>query len=186
MAELIFDHLTRSKTDWRDMLRKFLGEGSMVEPTYARPNRRYIAEGDYFPGNTRVGQSDVVVVIDTSGSIDENLGKTFVAEVAKINEDLQPDAIHVIACDDRVQWTESFGPYDNVEAKFKGRGGTRFAPAFKWVEEQGIRPKALVYFTDLYCSDYGKNPGYDVLWVVWPGGAEGPVPFGDILRMSHG
>ena len=171
--------------DWRDELKRFLGGGEIKEPSWARPNRRFIHQGQYLPGSAKFGPGEIVLAIDVSGSIDNSLLSKFLAEVNKVNEDLQPDKIHVMTCDTRVPWTETFGPYDSVAVPRKAvtGGGTAFSPVFKKVMEMGVEPKALVYFTDLYCSDFGEQPDYPVLWVVWPGGAD-RKPWGELVKMD--
>lgn len=169
--------------DWRDTLRKFLGGGNERDQSWSRPNRRFIGSGDYLPGFAKYGPGEVVLAIDTSGSVNDQLLGKFMAEVRKINEDIQPEKIHVVCCDCVVQWTDTFGPFDDVKAVAKGRGGTAFSPVFNWVKEREIEPKALIYFTDLECSDYGKAD-YPVLWVVWPGGSSRNPPFGEVIRMD--
>lgn len=178
-----YDESYRGRKDWRDEVRKFLGGGEIPAQSWSKPNRRYIADGVYLPGMPKEGPGVVVLAIDTSGSIDDTLLTKFIAEVRKINVDMQPECIHVVCCDARVQWTGEFGPYDDVKAEPKGRGGTAFSPVFNWVRERGINPKALMYFTDLECSDFGNKPEFPVLWICWPGGSQKRPPFGDVVRM---
>ena len=48
----------------------------------------------------------------------------------------------------------------------KGRGGTRFAPVFEYVDDHQLNPDCVIYFTDLECNDFGPDPGYPVLWAA--------------------
>ncbi|CAB4122468.1 VWA-like domain containing protein [uncultured Caudovirales phage] len=173
-----------SGKDWRNDLRKFLGGGSIPEQSWSRPNRRYIADDIYLPGNPKEGPGEIAVFVDTSGSVNEKLLAKFIAELGKINADLQPEKTHVAAIDTRIQWTEEFTAYEDVTCKPAGRGGTDFAPAFKWIEEKGVNIKAAIYFTDLECSSFGPKPDYPVLWIVWPGGSTRKPPFGDVIYME--
>ena len=177
------DESYQGRKDWRDEIRRFLGGGELPQQSWSKPNRRYVADDIYLPGTPKEGPGVVVLAIDTSGSINDALLNKFIAEVRKINVDMQPECIHVVCCDARVQWTAEFGPYDDVKAEPKGRGGTAFSPVFKWVRERGINPKALMYFTDGECNDYGGKPDYPVLWIVWPGGSPRKPPFGETIRM---
>lgn len=180
-----------SDKDWRDEFRLFLGYGEEKLPDWSRPNRRYIHQDLYLPGQARHEVGVVVLAVDTSGSIDDKLLARFIAEVNKVNQDCAPNEIHVISCDCRIQSHEVFGPYDIVQAKAIGRGGTAFAPVFRFIRNQGIDPACVVYFTDLECYDYGEKPDYPVLWVKWPDGgynlsdkiSQG-VPFGRVILMD--
>jgi len=184
--ESVIEELFTSHKDWRDLLRKHLGGGSVPEQSWSRPNRRYIGDGDFLPGNAKHGPGEIVLAIDTSGSVNDDLLSRFMAEIQKINEDLQPEKIHVLCCDTKVQWNETFNSYEKVWANPLGRGGTAFSPVFDWVENSNNpTPKAVVYFTDLHCSDFWKRePEYPVYWIVWPGGAN-RVPWGEIIRMEE-
>ena len=62
---------------------------------------------------------------------------------------------------------------------FKGGGGTSFRPVFEWVEKQGLRPEALVYFTDAEGEFPERAPHYPVIWLVK--GRE-PVPWGEAWK----
>ena len=64
-----------------------------------------------------------------------------------------------------------------------GGGGTNFQPPFKWIADQGIEPKAVVYLTDLICSSYPEPPTYPVLWLVYGGMTQ--VPFGEVVRTDE-
>ena len=182
MAEI--ERVNATKKDWREELRMFLGGGQSKEQSWSKPSRRHIADDLYLPGMPPSGPGVVVLAIDTSGSVDDSLLSRFVAEINKVNEDLQPEEIHVVCCDTHVQWSECFGPYDSVIAKPLGRGGTRFSPVFEWVKKMGIEPKALLYFTDLECSDFGTKPDYPVRWVLWPDGSNRAPPFGEVIKMD--
>jgi predicted metal-dependent peptidase len=183
--EKMIDESWLSKKDWKDELRQFLGGGEQKEPSWSRPNRRYVHQGEYLPGPSKFGPGRIVLAIDVSGSVQGDLVEKFCAEVRKINIDLQPEAIDVMTCCTRIPWQEEFGPYDDVQIPKKAitGGGTAFSPVFRRVKEMGIAPKALVYFTDLECSDFGPKPDYPVLWVVWPGGANN-APWGNIIHMD--
>lgn len=174
-----------SKKSWKEELRQFLGGGEQKEPSWSKPNRRYVHQGDYLPGPSKFGPGRIVLAVDVSGSVQGDLVQKFCAEVRKINIDLQPEAIDVMTCCTRIGWQEEFGPYEDVDipARAITGGCTAFSPVFRRVKEMGISPKALVYFTDLECHDFGEEPPYPVLWICWPGGAD-RAPWGKIVHMD--
>ena len=53
-------------------------------------------------------------------------------------------------------------------------------PPFKWVEENGVEPKCLIYLTDLRCHSFPDAPDYPVLWVT---DSHKAVPFGETVRI---
>src|SRR5207253_6141714 len=91
-----------------------------------RPNRQYIASGLYLPSVERRGLGEIVVAVDTSGSIGRLELEQFAAEISAISEEANPEAIHVVYCDAAVQCAQQFGPSEPVRLEPKGGGGTDF------------------------------------------------------------
>lgn len=56
-------------------------------------------------------------------------------------------------------------------------------PPFRWVDENGIEPKGLIYLTDLCCNSFPVEPDYPVLWVT---DLQKAAPFGETLRIHIG
>jgi len=82
---------------------------------------------------------------------------------------------------------EELGPGDlPLSIRAAGRGGTSFDPAFRWVEEQGIRPSCLVYLTDGECGYPSQTPNYPVLWAILPGRglSAAQPPFGEVVAIE--
>jgi predicted metal-dependent peptidase len=50
--------------------------------------------------------------------------------------------------------------------QFKGGGGTAFKPVMEWIDNNNVQPSALIYFTDLECSEFPEEPNYPVLWAT--------------------
>ena len=72
------------------------------------PNRRYIASGLYLPSVERQGVGEIVIAVDTSGSIGKRELEQSAGEISAISEEAQPEAIHVVYCDAAVQSTQEF------------------------------------------------------------------------------
>jgi predicted metal-dependent peptidase len=75
-----------------------------------------------------------------------------------------------------------------VKLTAKGGGGTRFSPVFDSVNAQCLEsdaPKALLYFTDLECSDRPMEPSeYPVLWIT-PAWVTRKAPFGEQVQLQE-
>jgi predicted metal-dependent peptidase len=155
-----------SRQDWRAILRDFVTATSPSDYRWSPPNRRYIASGLYLPSVQRRGLGEIVVAVDTSGSIGNDELEQFAGEISAISEEAQPEAIHVVYCDAAVQSTQEFGPSEPIRLEPKGGGGTDFCPVFRWVDENNITPVCLIYLTDLCCNSYPEAPEYPVLWVT--------------------
>ncbi len=55
--------------DWRSVLREFVSAHARNDYSWARPNRRFLAQGLYLPGLHSEELGDVVLAVDTSGSV---------------------------------------------------------------------------------------------------------------------
>jgi predicted metal-dependent peptidase len=124
---------------------------------------------------------EIVIAVDTSGSIGKLELEQFAGEISAISEEVQPEAVHVVHCDSAVQSTQQFGPSAPVRLEPRGGGGTDFCPPFKWVADNGIAPVFFIYLTDLCCRSHPEAPEYPVLWVT---GSRGTAPLGETLRIS--
>ena len=133
------------------------------------------------PSVERRGLGEIVIAVDTSGSIGRIELEQFAGEISAISQEAQPEAIHVVYCDAAVQSAQQFGPSEAVRLEPKGGGGTDFRPAFEWVAENDIAPVCLIYLTDLCCDSYPEAPEYPVLWVT---DSRRNAPFGETLRIT--
>ena len=170
-----------SKQDWRAILRAFVAATTMSDYRWTPPNRRHIGAGLYLPSVMRSGVGEIVIGVDTSGSIGQDELEHFAGEITAISDEAQPDAIHVVYCDAAVQSSQQFGPSEPITLEPKGGGGTDFRPVFEWVEQNGLRPACLIYLTDLCCHSYPEEPDYPVLWATDSGGT---APFGDTIQIT--
>jgi predicted metal-dependent peptidase len=175
--------IATDRVDWRDKFRMAFDGVLRGEVSWARPNRRFIQHGMYLPGWRRTGAGRVGFVLDTSGSISANELSVYTAAVLGILEETGPEAVALIQCDAEVQRIDHIQPgesFDRIEVH--GRGGTRFQPAFDWIAESGFGADAIVYATDLNCSDQPRNPGAPVIWLTPT--RNRTMPFGEIVPVS--
>lgn len=179
-VERVLTRVRQSIQDWRAILRDFIAALDPSDYSWTPPNRRYVAMGLYLPSIIRTGIGEIVIAVDTSGSIGSEELQQFAAEITAISGEARPEQIHVLYADAAVQGTTTFGPGDPVELQPIGGGGTDFRPAFEWVAEQGLAPKCLIYLTDLCCRSYPDVPEYPVLWVT---DSQREAPFGETLQI---
>ena len=154
----------QSQQDWRAILRDFVAATAPCDYRWTPPNRRYIASGLYLPSVERRGLGEIVIAVDTSGSIGKVELEQFAGEISAISEEAQPEAIHVVYCDAAVQSSQEFTASEPVRLEPKGGGGTDFRPVFQWVAENDIDPVSLIYLTDLCCDSFPEPPNCPVLW----------------------
>lgn len=186
--ERLIDDLGKPQIDWRDYLRKFITT-SITKNDYRMfpPNRRFLSSGLYLPSMRSEEAGEVVVGVDTSGSVGGNELKAAVTEIAAICEDIRPSRVIVIYCDAEVGNVQEFTPDDYpVSAKDfvpSGGGGTIFQPVFDWVAENMEKPpQALVYITDMYPAAWPEDPQeYPVLWCAT---TDIVGPFGQTVKIQ--
>jgi predicted metal-dependent peptidase len=169
-----------SQRDWRAILREFIAATDPSDYRWTPPNRRFVSSGLYLPSVIRSGVGELVIAVDTSGSIGHQELEQFAGEITAISDEAKPERIHVVYCDAAVQSIEEFGPSEPIRLSPKGGGGTDFRPPFLWVEEEGIQPKCFIYLTDLCCNSFPEPPEYPVLWVT---DSRTTAPFGETLRI---
>jgi predicted metal-dependent peptidase len=173
----------QSQQDWRAILRDFVAATAPADYRWTPPNRRYVASGLYLPSVERRGVGEIVMAVDTSGSIGRLELEQFAAEISAISDEAQPESIHVVYCDAAVQSVQQIVPPAPVRLEPKGGGGTDFRPAFDWVAENEITPACFIYLTDLCCESYPQPPDYPVLWVT---DSHRMAPFGETVRIDLG
>lgn len=165
--ERMIEELLEPVMPWRNILQRFATEKSNDDFSWARGNRRFLAQGLYLP--SRVSQDSMgamVVAVDTSGSITQKLLDEFGSEIVSIHKELRPARLYVIYCDAAVNHVDIFGPDDQLEFKLHGGGGTDFRPPFKWIETNQIIPRCFVYLTDGYGPFPTEEADFPVMWCI--------------------
>ena len=171
---------TKTRTDWKSVLRRFLSERARTDLSYAKPKRRYLADDIYLPSLIGEKLGEILIAVDCSGSIDEKQLNEFAAEIKAICSDVAPSKLHVVYFDSEITHHDTFGPDDAVEIRAHGGGGTAFSPIFEFAAKQAIEPSACVVLTDLDCSDFGQAPAYPVLWAST---RREQAPFGEVVKL---
>lgn len=169
--------------DWEDQLRQWMSERAYDDYSWRQPNRRYIHQGVYMPSMLSETYGEMALLLDTSCSLGQKDLDECAGEVNSIDL-LVAAKKHVMYIDSKLQGYDVFEGHDAVDLHFKGGGGTDFRPGFSKIEEEGITPKVVIYFTDGYCSSYPEVPDYPVLWMITANGRKNfNPPFGDVIHM---
>ncbi len=160
------DTLLQPQLPWRMLLARYMTAAAREDYNYTRPSRR---EGAAILPSLRSNQIDMLVVLDTSGSISRTEMEEFVAEVDAIKAQARA-RITLHACDNRLAeagpWVFEYWDEFKLPDEISGGGGTSFKPVFDWVQRQAMRPDLLVYFTDACGVFPESDPGFPVIWLV--------------------
>jgi predicted metal-dependent peptidase len=176
LARLI-EQILQPRVDWRDVLREFLSRHARNDYSWSPPNRRYIHQDLYLPGLRSEELGEVVLAVDTSGSIGQRELARFAAEAQGILEafDCQLTVLyHDVEVQKVQRWTSSDGPLMLEPA---GGGGTSHVCVFDWIEREGLQAAVVVCLTDLHTEFPAAVPCQPVLWAV-VGDNVIPAPFG--------
>lgn len=186
MDKLIED-LMEPKLDWRTVLARWAGDMARTDFSFRFPNKRFIQSGFILPSlkNETIGK--VIFAVDTSGSMHGGEMRDVLSEVCGAIREYEKDGVDpeitVLWCDTRVHEQQISDP---EEFRPKGNGGTEYEPVFKYIDEEGLDPEAVVYLTDGYCYDYKFTPpDYPVLWALTNKLRSFKPPFGEIMVINQ-
>lgn len=175
------NEITQGKVDWRAVLRRFMTDSARDDYSYARLNRRFASLGIYLPGLYSEAMGEICAVIDTSGSISDEILSEFGAEIADIRSATRPTMTRLIYCDADVNHVDEFDQSDDFKVTPHGGGGTDFRPPFRWLQERDFEPRVLVYLTDGYGPFPAEPPNYPVLWLMT---TDVIPPWGEVVRIE--
>ncbi len=170
----------KPKVDWRRQLMDYVTMLFGGERQWIPPNRRFVHKKLYLPSRERKKAIEIVLAIDTSGSVLDCL-TDFLNELVGLTESFGDYKITVIQCDTRVTDVHVFDndtPLENAEFYFRGGGGTSLVPPFDYVaNKMDEPPNAFIYLTDGFGDAPATEPTYPVIWCLAPGG-EKPATWG--------
>jgi predicted metal-dependent peptidase len=164
--------LLQPQVDWREVLRDFVQttcQGNDYS-TWRRPNRRYIGAGVYMPSGISESIGEIVVAIDTSGSIGARELSAFLAEIKAVADTVHPEAIRILYWDTAVCGDERYvgSEADNImqSTKPKGGGGTDVRCVPQYIQDEQIKAQAVIVLTDGYIFGGWGQWQHPVLWTI--------------------
>lgn len=169
------DDLMQAKVNWKEALRDFVNSvyAGNDFSTWRRPNRRYIGMGHYMPSGISERLGELVIAIDTSGSIDQHTLTMFLSEVADIVKAVNPEFVRVLYWDTAVAREEKYGgPGDPTidelvrSTKPAGGGGTMVECVCEHMQKHNIKPQAAIIFTDGYLGGSWGTWSVPTLWCI--------------------
>ena len=128
--------------DWKGYLRRFVGNSSVsyTKKLRRKYNKRYVEN----PGLKIKFKNNILVGVDTSGSVSNSELKEFMNELTHMHK--TGHKITVAQCDTQINSVEEFNPRKDWE--IKGRGGTSFQPVVDLFNKKKGVYTALIYLTD--------------------------------------
>jgi len=167
-----YGDLLKTEQDWRELLREFVSTTCAGHDysTWRKPNRRYVGMDIIMPSAISETLGEIVVAIDTSGSISQRELEKFLTEIVGISEQVKPSKVRIIYWDTSVCSTEVYLQDElykiPASTKPEGGGGTDVACVPIYMNEQGIKPECVVVLTDGYLGGTWGVWNVPVLWCI--------------------
>lgn len=166
------EELLATKIDWREALREFITTTCTGNDysTWRRPNRRFVSAGVYMPSGVSEKVNELVIAIDTSGSIGGQELAQFLGEVKGICDSVKPEAVRLLYWDTKVCADEKYEgtEVENLVKSTKpaGGGGTDVRCVPEYMTQHGIKAQAVVVLTDGYLGGTWGTWSMPVLWCI--------------------
>ncbi len=166
------EELLQPQVNWREALREFIQDTCAGKDysTYRKPNRRYLSAGIYMPSGVTEQVGELILAIDTSGSIGNRELSAFLSEVKSICDTVHPDGIRLLYWDTQICRDEKYDSQDLDElvksTKPKGGGGTDVTCVTDYIREHNINAQACIVLTDGYLYGGWGQWTMPVLWTI--------------------
>jgi predicted metal-dependent peptidase len=172
------------KADWKAELREFITRPAKANYSWKRPSRRHLWSGLFLPSLHSLEIGQVVVAVDTSGSIDQETIRQFAGEIEDVAAQGAAE-IKIVFHDSDVCHVQKWNPSQDgpLCLESKGGGGTshKFLP--KWIEDNCDEPPAvLICLTDAHTEYPTTEPICPTLWAVI-GNKQAAPPFGEVIHL---
>jgi len=158
------DQLLQPEVNWREVLREFITETCRGndDSTWRQPSRRHLAMGMLRPSGITERVGELVIAIDTSGSIGQQELTKCLSEIKGVCDMVKPESVRILYWDTKVCADEVYGgtgtPLEQLTQTTKpaGGGGTRVQCVPDYIRDNNINAQAVIVLTDGYLGgDWG-------------------------------
>lgn len=152
-----------------------------------RPRKFGMAHNMLLPTLRSDEVGDLLVAIDTSGSVGDRDLAQYRADIEAVKRVMRPTSITVIYCDTRVAGVQTFKRNQPLKLKPMGGGGTILVPVFQHIADNKLKGDLLLFLTDGYATDKFPDrlkPKMPVVWLVYDGNPSFRPNFGDVVRTT--
>jgi predicted metal-dependent peptidase len=165
-AQVWADSVTRVRIDPAKILRKFVQDVTtpgVQDLTWLRPNKRY-SGSIILPGYTGRNRSNLVFLVDTSGSMsskDIGLALGVIQKAIKGGH-----KIRVYVGDTRITGEKTPKKLNDLRNTLKGGGGTDMAGIIDDLDKNRRKPVGLIVITDGYTPWPSHRPSFPVAILI--------------------
>jgi len=161
------DQLLQPEVNWREVLREFITETCRGndDSTWRQPSRRHLAMGMLRPSGITERVGELVIAIDTSGSIGQHELTKCLSEIKGVCDTVRPESVRILYWDTKVCADEVYGDVAGAcgsleqltqTTKPAGGGGTNVQCVPDYMRDKNIKAQAVIVLTDGYLGgDWG-------------------------------
>ena len=186
-----FGDLLKPQVDWREALREFITStcaGSDYQ-SWRQPHRKYLGHEMYMPIGISERVEELVLAIDTSGSIGRRVLTKFMSEVKSVCDVVKPDRVRILYWGSTVVADEVYEAHDipNIVKSTKpvGGGGTDATCVPDYMRANKIKPQAAIMLTDGHVWGGWGTWDCPLLWCVIDNKQAAP-DVGKVLHINGG
>jgi predicted metal-dependent peptidase len=147
--ERLIGSILDPKIDWKTVILRYITNTLPYDYSYSKPNRKALSQGIYLPGVVKENV-EIVVSIDTSGSIDKKTIDEFATEVVGMCRAHNSIKMTVLVHDAEIQEVVDVNNENDFlsKVKMKGGGGTDHNCIISWILKNKQDCKLYISLTD--------------------------------------
>lgn len=181
--------LVKPKVNWKEKLIKWFSDCvEKSRPSWAKPNRRYLANDKYLPAlvEDEGKLTHIYYFLDISGSLNKKEIIQFHSELEYIFNEFKPDSLTVCQFNTHIVEETVFNsdnPYKPI--KILPSGGTSYDCITNYLNNLKTTPAGVIIMTDLYCDSMVEpEKKIPFLWISTVK-ENNTVPFGELVYLGE-
>lgn len=157
----------RQPIDWRSILWDFMTKVVAGDPSWRHLRRRWLSHKLYFPSTMPKPAGSLALIMDTSGSISDEVLSAFQTEVSAIMSAFGFEKVHVVWHTDQVVHVDVHEEPTHIKLASKWSGGTDFGDAYRYVAGIEDEISAIIHFTDLEVGGFPPEPEIPAIFAIY-------------------
>lgn len=162
----------KSQIDWVAEMAEFISDacGEDSDETWSRPNKRFAPMDIYMPSMFKEGLGEIAVLIDSSGSMNDEMYSKAASECAHLINSAEPAVTHVVEFTSQIVSSASYDggiEIDNMPER-QAWGGTDVRIAFDWLSQNAPDTTGIIVISDMEFFKWPDDTGIPVLWAKVP------------------
>lgn len=160
------EQVLNPRPDVAAALREFVTRHAKQDWSWNKPSRRFIGEGLYLPSRHGATVGDVVMCVDCSGSVSDDMLKRMGEQMEGVLQTYPGCGLTIVYHDVKPAKIQEWRPDDGPLVLHRpAMGGTDHRWLKGWLEENAPEAACCVALTDME-TEYGDPPHCPVLWVA--------------------